>query len=46
MPKTAMDILAALMTGKARYAFTVRVYDPRDPVPKVPVRLHTYGCDA
>ena len=40
-PQTAMDILSFVMGGGTRYLATVRVYDPRDPVPHVPVSLHT-----
>ena len=41
----ALDVLCLLMTGKPNYLCTVRVYDPADAVPKVPVRLQTIGYD-
>lgn len=45
-PRTAMDILTWLQTGRDRYLFTVRIYRPTDPVPHVPVGLVAYGYDA
>jgi hypothetical protein len=45
-PITAMDVLSFVQGRGDRYLFTVRVYRPSDPVPKVPVRLTTYGYNS